>query len=217
LQRKNSIALQLFYGNERNFYKKQPSKNTSAGMKTHLIEKKHGSSSSDSVTLRFKTDVLSKLKHEAAQKRISLNTLSAQILESHVEYGSYASTSGMVSFPKTLLVRMMDGLSDTEVEKLSEHIAKNEIKDLTLLLRGEHNLSSFLKTIESWLRVSNFQYSYYVSDDDRSHRFVIQHEMGRRWSLYFERLFKYVFSGLPSVRRPEFEITDNVLTFRVEE
>ena len=111
----------------------------------------------------------------------------------------------------------MDRLQEDEIEKLSEHIAKNEMKDLTLLLRGELNLSSFLKTIESWLRVSGFQYSYYISDDDKSHRFVIQHEMGRKWSLYFEKLFSYVFNDLSSVKKPEFDITDNIVAFRVQE
>lgn len=170
-----------------------------------------------SITLRFRTDVLDELKHEAAQKRISLNTLSSQILTSHAEYDSYASKSGMVSFPKSLLIKMMDRLTVNELEKLSEHIAKNEMKSLTLLLRGSHNLASFLKTLESWLRDSNFQYSYYISDDQKEHRFVIQHEMGRKWSLYFEKLFRFVFNDLSSVKRPEFEMTDNVVAFRVQE
>ncbi len=56
---------------------------------------------------------------------------------------------------------MLARLADAEVENLSELIAKNEIKDLTLLLKSEHNLPSVLKTIESWLRASNFQYSIF--------------------------------------------------------
>jgi len=44
----------------------------------------------------------------------------------------------MISFPKSLLMRMMEGLNENEVEKLSKHIAKNEFKDLILLLTGEH-------------------------------------------------------------------------------
>lgn len=183
-----------------------------------LFEKNNNkSSNSSSITLRFRNDILNKLKHEAAQKRISLNTLASQVFSSHAEYNVYASTSGMVSFHKSLLIRLMERLQEDEIEKLSEHIAKNEMKDLTLLLRGEHNLSSFLKTIESWLRVSGFQYSYYISDDDKSHRFVIQHEMGRKWSLYFEKLFSYVFNDLSSVKKPVFDITDNIVAFRVQE
>jgi hypothetical protein len=172
---------------------------------------------SSSITLRFRNKILDNLRHEAAQKRINVNTLSSQIIADHVEYGSYASTSGMVSFPKSLLIMMMDRLSEGEVERLSEHIAKNEFKDLTLLLKGEYSLSSFLDTIESWLRISNFQYSYNVTDNDNKHRFVIQHDMGKRWSIYFEKLFTHVLSTFPLANKIKFEITDNIVAFTVQE
>ena len=70
--------------------------------------------------------------------------MASQIFQSHVEYDMYASKAGMVSFPKSLLVRIMNRLSDQEVDQLSEHIAKNEIKDMTLLVRNQYNLSAFL-------------------------------------------------------------------------
>jgi hypothetical protein len=44
---------------------------------------------------------------------------------------------------------------------------------------------------------------------------VIQHEMGRRWSLYFEKLFRFVFTELSLPNAPEFEVTDNVIAFKV--
>ena len=182
--------------------------------KTKAVQMHSGSSS---ITLRFRNEILNKLKHEAEQKRININTLSAQVIADHVEYGSYASTSGMISFPKSLLIMMMDRLSEDEVEKLSEHIAKNEFKDLTLLLKGEYSLSSFLKTVESWLRISNFQYSYYITDNGGSHRLVIQHDMGKRWSLYFEKLFSHVFSTFPLASKLKFEITDNIVAFTIQE
>jgi hypothetical protein len=182
--------------------------------KTKAVQMHNGSSS---ITLRFRNEILNRLKHEAEQKRININTLSAQVIADHVEYGSYASTSGMISFPKSLLIMMMDRLSEDEVEKLSEHIAKNEFKDLTLLLKGEYSLSSFLKTIESWLRISNFQYSYYITDNGGGHRFVIQHDMGKRWSLYFEKLFSHVFSTFPLAGKLKFEITDNIVAFMIQE
>ena len=182
-----------------------------------MFENKNRSVGSSSITLRFRNDILDKLKHEAAQKRVSLNTLATQVFTTHAEYDAFASTSGMVSIPKSLLITMMNRLEEEEVKKLSEHIARNEMKDLTLLLRGEHSLSSFLQTIESWLRVSGFQYSYHITDHERNHRLVIQHEMGRRWSLYFERLFRYVFAELSLACEPEFEVTDNVIALKVRE
>jgi hypothetical protein len=164
-----------------------------------------------SVTFRFDNDILNQLRRESDQKRISLNTLASQIFRSHVEYDMYASKAGMVSFPKSLLVRIMNRLSDQEVDQLSEHIAKNEIKDMTLLVRNQYSLSAFLDMIESWLRVSGFAYRREVTDGGQT--FVIQHDMGKRWSTYFERLFKYVLQDLDE-KKPAFDITDNSVAFR---
>lgn len=178
--------------------------------------------SSGSVTLRFDNEILSQLRNEAKQKRISVNTLASQIFQSHVEYDTYASKAGMVSFPKSLLTRLMDGLSEQGVEDLSKYIAKNEIKDMTLFFRKEYTLSSFLDTIESWLRVSGFPYRRDGGggDDDyiagkRIQTFIIQHDMGKRWSVYFERLFKYVFEDL-NLRKYTIDTTDNSIAFKIQ-
>lgn len=168
------------------------------------------------VTLRFDNEILNQLRKESNQKRISLNTLASQIFHSHVEYDTYASKAGMISFPKSLLIRLMEGLGEQEVEELSKYIAKNEIKDMTLLLRKEYTLSSFLDTIESWLRVSGFPYRR--DQDNRDNRvqiFVIQHDMGKRWSTYFEKLFKYVFEDV-KVREHSFDSTENSVTFKIQ-
>ena len=170
---------------------------------------------SGSVTLRFDNEILNQLRNESNQKRISLNTLASQIFQSHVEYDTYASRAGMISFPKSLLIRLMEGLGEQEVEELSKYIAKNEIKDMTLLLRKEYTLSSFLDTIESWLRVSGFPYRRDEDvTDNHTHTFVIQHDIGKRWSMYFYRLFKYVFEDL-KVRKYSFDSTDNSITFKI--
>ena len=172
--------------------------------------------SSGSVTLRFDNEILNQLRNESNQKRISLNTLASQIFQSHVEYDTYASKAGMVSIPKSLLIKLMGGLSEQELEGLSKHIAKNEIKDMTLLLRKEYTLSSFLDTIESWLRVSGFPYRRDEDiTDNHTHTFVIQHDMGKRWSMYFDRLFKYVFEDL-KLRKYSFDNTDNSVTFKIQ-
>lgn len=164
-----------------------------------------------SVTFRFDNEILSKLRNEADQKRISLNTLASQIFQSYIEYDMYASRAGMISFPKSLLVRIMDRLSEQEVEQLSQYIAKNEIKEMILLVRNEYNLPAFLDMIESWLRASGIGYRRDVIDSVQT--FVIQHNMGERWSTYFENLIKYVFKDL-NENEPVFNKSDNSIAFR---
>ena len=165
-----------------------------------------------SVTFRFDNVILSKLRNEADQKRISLNTLAGQIFQSYVEYDMYAPRAGMISFPKSLLVRIMDRLSEQEVGQLSEYIAKNEFKEMTLLVKNEYNLPAFLDMIESWLRASGIGYRRDVIDSVQT--FVIQHDMGKRWSTYFQKLIKYAFRDL-NENEPVFDISENTIAFRI--
>src|SRR3954451_412225 len=85
---------------------------------------------SGNVTLRFDGQTLESLRKEAQQKRISLNTLASQIFKTHAEFSGAAARAGMVSFPKNLLVRLMNKLSEDEVKQPLEEIAKNEMKDM---------------------------------------------------------------------------------------
>jgi len=124
----------------------------------------------------------------------------------------YASRAGMVSFPKSLLVRLMNRLSEHEVEQLSEYIAKNDFKEMTLLIKNQYNLSAFLDMIESWLRASGIGYRRDVTDSVQT--FVIQHDMDKRWSTYFEKLIKYAFKDL-NENEPIFNINDNSIAFRI--
>jgi len=168
---------------------------------------------SGSVTLRFDAELLGELRRESEHKRISLNTLATQIFRTHSDFGSMSAKGGMVSFHKSLLIRMMDRLGEDEILKLSEYIAKNEMKDTVLLMKRRYDVSSFIDFVESWARVCGFEYRHDVSD--RTHSFVIQHDMGKRWSLYIANVFKNAFTNV-GAKWADFETTDNTVMFNVE-
>jgi hypothetical protein len=180
-----------------------------------LVKAKQAQSvpASGSVTLRFDGSLLEDLRRESEHKRISLNTLATQIFRTHVEYGSMSAKAGMVSFHKSLLIRIMDRLSEEEILKLSEYIAKNEMKDTVLLMKKKYSADAFVDFIESWARVSGFEYRHDISGD--THSFVIQHDMGERWSSYIVNVFKHVFSDI-GAKWADFQSTYNTVTFNVE-
>lgn len=165
------------------------------------------------MTLQFDGDMLESLKRESEHKRVSLNTLATQIFRTHTEYGSMSAKAGMVSFHKSLLIRMMDRLSEDEILKLSEYIAKNEMKDTVLLMKKKYTTEAFVDFIESWARVSGFEYRHDISES--THSFVIQHDMGSRWSIYIASVFKHVFSDI-GAKWADFHTTDNTVTFNVD-
>lgn len=107
----------------------------------------------------------------------------------------------------------MNKLSEEEVKLLSQEIAKNEMKDMLLLMKQKYSTEAFVDLIESWIRVSGFPYTHNTSDD--THSFIIQHDMGKRWSVYHAELFKHVFNDL-GAKWSDFQVTDSTVTFNVD-
>ena len=179
---------------------------------------KEGTSSSGTATFRFDARLLDSLKEEAEQKRTSLNTLVTQILLMHSEFHTSAAKGGMISMPKSLLVKIIEKLSPQEVIQLSEYIASNDLKDTILLMKNEYSANSILDFIESWARVGGYPYRHHEEDaKDLSkikHSFVLQHDMGERWSLYFVELLKFAFKQVGT--DIHFEHTKNTISFQVE-
>ena len=175
--------------------------------------KDSGSFPSGNVTLRFDGDILEQLRNEADQKRISLNTLASQIFKSHTEFTGRAAGAGMIPVPKNLVMRLINRLSEHEIASLSEEIAKNEMKDMLLTMKRSYSPQAFVSLIESWIRASGFPFSH--NESDGTHSFVVQHDMGKRWSSYLGSLFKYVFEDL-GAKWVDVQTTDNTIAFNVD-
>lgn len=85
-----------------------------------------------------------------------------------------------------------------------------------LLLRDEYDVASTLEVIETWIRISGYQYKHEINDDGSDiHRFVIHHNIGRKWSLYISTRYQIVFDQL-GLKRVDFAPTDNTVAFKVD-
>ncbi len=168
---------------------------------------------SESVTIRIDSIIFSKLLGEAEQNEISFNTLISQILRQHTDWHSHAAKAGFISVRKGLLVNLVDRLSEHEITSIAEDIAKRETKDFVLLLRNKYNIESGLDVIETWIRISGHPYRHEVNYT--RHSYIIQHDMGRNWSLYMAEQYRFLFEEF-DLKKVDFDINDNTLDFVVD-
>ena len=82
-----------------------------------------------------------------------------------------------------------------------------------MLLRNEYNIESALDVIETWIKISGYPYRHEVNYTQ--HSYVIQHDMGKNWSLYLAELFRNLFEEF-GLKRVEFDLTHNSLDFIVD-
>lgn len=167
----------------------------------------------ESITFRLDRQTLNKLRHEAAQKDVSINTLVSHIIKVHGEWHANAAKAGFISVRKAFLTSLMEKLPEQEVSSISEQIAKKETKDFVLLLRNEYTLEAALGVVECWIRISGFPFRH--ENTDTIHSYVIQHEMGKRMSNYLAELYRNLFHEF-LLKKVHFDLTDNAISFVVD-
>ena len=170
-------------------------------------------SGTEGATFRLRKIALDKLRNDAIQKQISLNTLTNQIFEQYIDYNANAAKAGLIAFPRVLLIKLMDKLSEEEIVQIARNIATTQVKDMVLLLKSTYTIESFLAVVESWIRTSGFPFKHEISGT--RHLYIIQHDLNKNWSLYLSKLFDFVMEDLVE-RRPMFQINNNSIVFEVD-
>jgi hypothetical protein len=168
---------------------------------------------SESITFRLDNTILNKLHLEAEQKGISVNTLVSHIMRRHIDWHSNAAKAGFITVRRGLLSNLINRLPEKEISTIAEHIAKNDTKDFVLLLRNEYNIESALDVIETWIKISGYPYRHEANYT--RHSYVIQHDMGKNWSIYLAELYRFLFEEF-GLQRVEFDLNHNTLAFTVD-
>ena len=163
--------------------------------------------------MRLDGIILDKLRREAEQKDISVNTLVSHLIRRHIDWHSNAAKAGFVNVRRGLLIDLINRPPEKEISLIAKYIAKKETKDFVLLLRSEYNIESALDVIETWIKISGHPYRHEVSYN--RHSYVIQHDMGMNWSLYMAEQYRFLFEEF-GLRRVEFDVNDNTLDFVVD-
>jgi hypothetical protein len=173
--------------------------------------------SSENISFRLHKGQLDQLRQEAREKRISLNTLASQIVDSYVNYTSRASRAGAIPVSRLALEVLLEGYTEDQIKAMAERIVKMSGEDTTLMLQGRYDFEALLQSFESWLKATDFPYRHTRTKNmhNSRHSFIVQHDMGRKYSVFAAEGFKTYFE--PRITREiEYSITENIISITVE-
>ncbi|MFB5597622.1 MAG: hypothetical protein ACE5RJ_01200 [Nitrosopumilaceae archaeon] len=154
--------------------------------KTHVPKKEK----TRSITYRLPAKVVEELETEATQKNISQNVLVKQILEKYVQWDRFGDKIGMIPVPKALL-SVLGGKMEGEYIDAIINVLIPTIKDTVLFVKGSYDLERCIETLEDYMRASGMKSDHRV--EGGNHHFIIQHELGLKWSFFTEQLLKEIF------------------------
>lgn len=161
-----------------------------------------------SITYRLPAKIVEELETEAVQKNISQNVLVKQILEKYVTWDRFGDKIGMMPIPKDILESLgsnMDGHDITEIIKTVTPI----IKDTVLFMKGKYDLKRCIETLEDYMKASGMKSDHRTEGE--VHHFIIQHELGMKWSFFTEQLLKDVFNQFVPEKNLKFQTTKNTV------
>ena len=170
---------------------------------------------SENVSFRLNKDVLAKLKTDAEQKQINLNTLVNQVFDFYVNFTS-SSSATMMPTPKVALTDLVDGYDEDQLKAHAERVYNKVGLDIIYELRGKYDFESVLDVWDYRLKASGIPYKHTINENNKDiHTFIIQYSMGKKWSLVVAETMKRYFEPVSS-KKVDYTITDNMVAITVE-
>ena len=143
-----------------------------------------------SISYRLPAHLVDELETEAMQKEISQNVLVKQILEKYVNWDRFADKIGMIPVPKDIMKVLGEEMGGEEINKIIDTMAPL-IKDWVMFMKGTYDLKRAIESMEDYMRASGMISDHRI--EGNVHHFLIQHNLGMRWSLFTELLLKQIF------------------------
>ncbi|MDW0152470.1 MAG: hypothetical protein QOK85_07145 [Nitrososphaeraceae archaeon] len=166
----------------------------------------------ESLTLRIDKEMLDELRIESEKKMVSINTLANQIIKSYIKWYSPAQRAGIMFIPKCLLIPIIDNFAEYQMERLAEQFRESGYGETLLMMSEEYSLPVILELFDSWLNVSNLQFDRESSEGSLT--YIINHGVGKKWSLFLEKVFWYMVNDL-GITGARFDVTESTVTIKI--
>ena len=167
---------------------------------------------SESLTLRIDKGLLDKLRKESEQKMISINSLTNQIIKSYIKWYSPAQRALIMFVQKCLLIPLIHNLAEYQILNIADEFRRSGYEETLLMMSKEYSLPVVLDLFDAWLNVSNMQFDRESSEN--SLKYIINHGMGKKWSLFLEKVFWYMVKDL-GITGARFDVTERTVTIKI--
>ena len=175
-------------------------------------EKQPKKETTRSITYRLPETLINELDDEARQKKISQNVLVRQILEKYIQWDRYSSKMGMIPVPKEILQTLGGNLDGKDIDAII-NVLFPVIKNTVMFIKGGFDLERCIETLEEYMRTSGMNSDHRV--DGNLHSFIIQHDLGIKWSVFTEQLLTQIFRNFASDKDLKFQTTDSTVILKV--
>jgi hypothetical protein len=165
----------------------------------------------ETITARISKKTLDKIRSYAKSESTTINSSINQLLSHSVDWDIVASKTGWVPIPKDVLIAYFDKLDDKTIIEVAESSGKNVPRDLLLAMRGKFDVKEWISILRSRAKAAGFHFSEIIDEDCVS--FVMKHDMGAKWSIYFQTYYDSAFKALDCTA--DCSVTNNTVSYKI--
>ena len=147
-----------------------------------------------STTIRIPKDVYEKIEFDASSHNSHISTVINNILRKYTTWDMLVSDVGFMYMQKPLLRALFDKISDKDIIQISKTTGYARTRDAILFIGGKVSVRTIVHVVKLWLTSSKIPIR--VIEKDNSIEFIVQHNLGKKWSIYFVTLLKELFYEL---------------------
>ena len=169
-------------------------------------------SDTEIVSVRLDKDTSKLLRLESDSKQISLNGLLNQIISAHINWYELGSKMGRLSMSKRTFRALLENLDDQKIIKIGNTVAKEEYENAIRFFLTKYDMNSIIQFMEKWLKATNIQFRH--TTDDGKNKYVIEHDLGKKWSLLFITRLEALFTDFGYVLADK-NSEEHVISFEI--
>lgn len=147
------------------------------------------------VLVRIPQDLLQSLREESHYKGTSVNSVIVSILRKYSGWWRFQERLGFMPLHKSMVVQIMDKISDDDVEEIGRIQKDQTIKDFILFSESGYDLGAFINWLRLRCEVMGFQLVV-RHEKDASIFIMINHGISSKWSRYYKGMFEAVLQEL---------------------
>jgi len=157
-----------------------------------------------STTIRIPKKVFEKIELEATTQDSNISNLINSILRKYVSWDRFVGDIGYMHMSKAFLRSMFEKITEKDMEKLATTTGYGRMRDAILFINGKVDLDGTINVIKLWLSASEIPIR--VIKESEYVEFIVPHNLGQKWSMYFGIILKTIFEELDlSLKKEDLE------------
>ena len=165
-----------------------------------------------SFTFRLPLDLAKSLESQCKEERTSLNNKIQQILRFYYIWQKPIASASLMPINKTFHKRTLTKISEKEISEIASDVIPQVLKNIIAFRGRSFNFESLLEQIEEYFKICQFGFVHSV--ENKEHKFVIVHNMGKNYSIYLKSSMNPSFNELGH-RLIDLDMTDTTCSFKL--